>query len=70
MLDLKYPVYYPVEKIPVVGHYDHTAPVGRKILLQPFEHAYIQMVGRFVKDEQIRFFQQQSSKSQSGTLSS
>ena len=43
-----------IQKIPVMGNHDHYAAESSKILLQPYHHLIIQMVGRLIQDQHIR----------------
>ena len=64
VLDLEDAVYAAVEKIAVMRNDEDAAAVRGQILLQPLEHADVQVIGRLVQDQQIRLFQQQRRQSQ------
>ncbi len=55
LVDLHDPVRHTVEKIPVVRHHDQGSPKIFQIFLEPVCHGGIQMVGRLVKHQHIRF---------------
>ena len=42
-----------VQEIAVMGNHEDAAFVGAKVLLQPFQHAHVQMVRRFIEKEKI-----------------
>ena len=49
-------VYYTVEEGNVVGNEDEGVFVVNEIPFQPFDVVFIQIVGRFVQQEDVRFF--------------
>ena len=48
-----------VKEIPVVGHCEHGALIRVEELLQPQDRFRIQVVGRLVKQQQVRGFKQE-----------
>jgi len=59
-----------VEKVTVMRHHQQTEVRTAKILFQPFGHVEIQMVGRLVQNQQIRFGNQSIGQSYPLKLSS
>ena len=60
VVELKNPLGNIVQKIAVVRHRDDRAFVTREMLLQPLHTLGVEMVGRLVKKENIRFLQKQT----------
>jgi hypothetical protein len=54
----------PVEKGPVMGDDDHCPLVLEEKILQPGQRIEIEMVGRLIKEQQGRFFEQQLGQEQ------
>ena len=68
IFDLKNAVRDPIQKVSVVRN-DHDRPlVAGQILLQPLKRTDVQMVGRLVEKQKIRFFEQQSRQRETRTL--
>ena len=51
-------VYRSVKKVSVVGDYHDRPPIGFQVLFQPFQCADVQVIGRLVQKQDVRFFQQ------------
>ena len=49
-----------IKKITVMRNHKHAPFIGAKIILQPFQHAHVQMVCRFVKKKEIRMTHERS----------
>ena len=49
-----------IKKITVMRNHKHASFIGAKIILQPFQHAHVQMVRRFVKKKEIRMTHESS----------
>ena len=64
-VDLPDGVGHRIQKIPVMGHHQEGAFVGRKPVLQPFDHVVIQMVGGLIQDQKITGSQECGGKSRS-----
>ena len=54
--------YNPVDKIPVMADNQYTSGIRCQESFQPGDARHIQVVGRLIKDDQIRSGQQQPSK--------
>ena len=50
----------PVEKIPVMGYYKHSAFIAVYKAFQPFNGVKVQMVGRLIEQQKIVFRQQKT----------
>jgi hypothetical protein len=61
-LQLRDPVHHAVEKVPVVGDDHHRPLVSREEVLDPLEGLEVQVVGRFVQQEQVRRLEQESAQ--------
>ena len=61
-------VYHAVEERNVVRNEDEGVFVVDEISLQPFDVVFIQIVGRFVQQKDVRFFQQQFTHEDFGAL--
>ena len=51
--------YHTVQEVTVVGNDDHSTAVVSKISLQPRNRLHIQVVGRLVKEQDVRFGKEQ-----------
>src|SRR5579884_3115230 len=61
-IELQDPAGHVVEKVPVVRHGDHGALILPQMLLQPLHRLGVEMVRRFVEQEDIRFLDQQATE--------
>ena len=57
-----------IEEVTVVGNGDHGTRVGRKVLFKPENRFGVQVVGRFVKKQQIGSFNKQTTQSDAAAL--
>src|SRR3546814_18437276 len=62
-VELKHPAHDTVEEVAVVGNKDDVAGVIDEVIFQPLHAFSVKMVGRFVKQQNVRLFQQQTAKS-------
>src|SRR6218665_2849031 len=58
-----------VEKVPIVCHSEHRTGILRQVLFQPQHTFGIEVVGRFVKQEQVGFLQEEFAQGHSTLLS-
>src|SRR3546814_3420020 len=61
-VELKHPAHDIVEEVAVVGNKDDVAGVIDEVIFQPLHAFSVKMVGRFVKQQNVRLFQQQTAK--------
>ena len=52
--DLQDPVGDLVQEVAVMGHHEYHAPVLPQVLFQPDDHLLIQMIGRLVKQQNVK----------------
>ena len=62
----RHPAAHMVQEITVVADHQHGAPVAVQVFLEPGNALQVQVVGRFVQQQQIRFRQQQPAQAQPG----
>ena len=58
----------PVQKKAVMGHHDHGSGIAPHILFQPPHRLQVQVVGRLVKQQNVRFIKQQADQCDFGPL--
>src|SRR3546814_1318961 len=61
-VELKHPAHDIVEEVAVVGNKDDVAGVIDEVIFQTLHAFSVTMVGRFVKQQNVRLFQQQTAK--------
>ena len=61
-IQLQDPAGYIVQEVPVVGHRDDGAFVLPEVLLQPLDRFGVEMVGRLIQQQNIRFLDQQAAQ--------
>ena len=66
--DLQDPVRHPVQEISVVGHHDDRAAVRPQILLQPGDHAAVQVVGRLIQQKNVKVLREDLREDNSSLL--
>ena len=64
IIDFKYPVDRLIQEVSVVRYYYDSSLVVFQILFQPLESSDVQMVGRFVKEQDVRFSEEQTRQRQ------
>src|SRR3546814_12692244 len=62
LVELKHPAHDIVGEVAVVGNKDDVAGVIDEVIFQPLHAFSVKMVGRFVKQQNVRLFQQQTAK--------
>ena len=68
-IKLEDPAGHIVEEIPVMGHCDHGALIIFQMPFQPADRLGIQMVRRFIKQQQVGLTQQQPAQCHAAAFS-
>ena len=68
ILDLKYPSDHSVEEISVMTDHEHRTTVADECFLECVLRVQIEMIGRLVKEQQIRGLKQEFEDGDSGSL--
>ena len=57
-------VAYVIKEVTVMGNDEHAAPIGSEVVFKPLQRFHVQMVCRFVQQQQLRLLQQEPCKAE------
>src|SRR5712691_9193287 len=69
LIDLKDLVDRPVQKLPVMRYHQYSPPIAREVGLKPFHAREVEMIGRFIEQQQVWRSKQQRGKADARLLS-
>src|SRR2546421_9650195 len=69
LINLKDLVDRPIQKLPVMRYHQHSPTIAREVGLKPFHARKIEMIGRFIEQQQIWRSEQQRCKADARLLS-
>src|SRR6266516_3240292 len=57
-----------IEEVTVMGNHNHSTPPARKVRFQPLKGCQVEVIGRLIQEQEIRFLQQQFRQCSAGLL--